>query len=60
MVQIKNGKIMNVFPLEFAESKIRYAFKAWKERWIEFQIPIYGLIRNLVFGRKISLTALKN
>ncbi|HTY21566.1 MAG TPA: amino acid ABC transporter substrate-binding protein [Desulfomonilaceae bacterium] len=31
-VQIQNGKLMNVFPLEFAESKIWYPFKAWKER----------------------------
>jgi len=31
-VQIQNGKLMNVFPLEFAESKIWYPFKPWKER----------------------------
>jgi branched-chain amino acid transport system substrate-binding protein len=31
-VQVQNGKLMNVFPLEFAESKIRYPFKPWKER----------------------------
>jgi branched-chain amino acid transport system substrate-binding protein len=31
-VQIQNGKLMNVFPLDFAESKIRYPFKPWKER----------------------------
>ncbi len=31
-VQIQDGKLKNVFPLEFAESKIRYPFKPWKER----------------------------
>jgi branched-chain amino acid transport system substrate-binding protein len=31
-VQIQKGKLMNVFPLEFAESKIWYPFKPWKER----------------------------
>ncbi len=31
-VQIQNGKLMNVFPLEFAQSKIQYPFKPWKER----------------------------
>ena len=31
-VQVQDGKLRNVFPLEFAESKIRYPFKPWKER----------------------------
>ncbi len=31
-VQIQDGKLKNVFPLEYAESKIRYPFKPWKER----------------------------
>lgn len=31
-VQIQNGKLMNVFPLEFAESKIWFPFKPWKDR----------------------------
>ena len=31
-VQIQNGKLMNVFPLEFAEAKIWYPFKPWKDR----------------------------
>jgi branched-chain amino acid transport system substrate-binding protein len=31
-VQIQDGKLKNVFPLEFAESKIRYPFKPWKQR----------------------------
>lgn len=31
-VQIQNGKLKNVFPLEFAESIIWYPFKPWKER----------------------------
>jgi branched-chain amino acid transport system substrate-binding protein len=31
-VQIQKGKLMNVFPLEYAESKIWYPFKPWKER----------------------------
>lgn len=31
-VQIQNGKLMNVFPLEYAESKILYPFKPWKNR----------------------------
>jgi len=31
-VQIQKGKLLNVFPLEFAESKILYPFKPWKER----------------------------
>lgn len=32
MVQVQNGKLVNAFPLEFAESKIWYPFKPWKER----------------------------
>jgi branched-chain amino acid transport system substrate-binding protein len=31
-VQIQKGKLMNVFPLKVAESKIWYPFKPWKER----------------------------
>jgi len=31
-VQVQNGKLMNVFPLEYAESKIWYPFKPWKDR----------------------------
>lgn len=31
-VQIQNGKLMNVFPLDFAESKVWFPFKPWKER----------------------------
>jgi branched-chain amino acid transport system substrate-binding protein len=31
-VQVQNGKLVNVFPLEFAEAKILYPFKPWKER----------------------------
>jgi len=31
-VQIQNGKLKNVFPLEFAEAEIRFPFKPWKER----------------------------
>jgi branched-chain amino acid transport system substrate-binding protein len=31
-VQIQNGKLMNVFPLTYAEAKIWYPFKPWKER----------------------------
>jgi branched-chain amino acid transport system substrate-binding protein len=31
-VQIQNGKLKNVFPLEFAEAKILFPFKPWKER----------------------------
>lgn len=31
-VQIQEGKLKNVFPVEYAESKIWYPFKAWKER----------------------------
>lgn len=31
-VQIQDGKLKNVFPLDYAESKIRYPFKPWKER----------------------------
>ncbi len=31
-VQIQNGQLKNVFPLEFAESKIWYPFRPWKER----------------------------
>ncbi len=31
-VQIQSGKLENVFPLEFAESKILYPFKPWKQR----------------------------
>lgn len=31
-VQIQSGKLENVFPLEFAEAKILYPFKPWKER----------------------------
>jgi branched-chain amino acid transport system substrate-binding protein len=31
-VQIQNGKLKNVFPLEFAEAKIWFPFKPWKER----------------------------
>lgn len=31
-VQVQNGKLMNVFPLEYAESPIWYPFKPWKER----------------------------
>jgi len=32
LVQVQNGKLMMVFPLEFAESKIWHPFKPWKER----------------------------
>jgi branched-chain amino acid transport system substrate-binding protein len=32
LVQIQNGKLVNVFPLEYAEAKILYPFKPWKER----------------------------
>jgi branched-chain amino acid transport system substrate-binding protein len=31
-VQIQSGKLENVFPLEFAEAKILYPFKPWKQR----------------------------
>ncbi len=31
-VQIQNGKLKNVFPLNYAESKIWYPFKPWKKR----------------------------
>lgn len=31
-VQVQDGKLKNVFPLEFAEAKIWYPFKPWKER----------------------------
>ncbi len=31
-VQIQNGQLKNVFPLEYAESKIWYPFRPWKER----------------------------
>jgi len=31
-VQIQNGKLENVFPLDYAEAKIQYPFKPWKER----------------------------
>lgn len=31
-VQIQDGKLKNVFPLEFAEAKIWFPFKPWKER----------------------------
>ena len=31
-VQIQQGKLKNVFPLDYAESKILYPFKPWKER----------------------------
>jgi branched-chain amino acid transport system substrate-binding protein len=31
-VQIQNGKLMNVFPLDYAEAKIWYPFKPWKNR----------------------------
>jgi branched-chain amino acid transport system substrate-binding protein len=31
-VQIQKGKLMNIFPLDFAESKIWYPFKPWKQR----------------------------
>jgi branched-chain amino acid transport system substrate-binding protein len=31
-VQIQNGKLLNVFPLDFAEGKILFPFKPWKER----------------------------
>jgi hypothetical protein len=31
-VQIQNEKLENVFPLEYAEAKIMYPFKPWKER----------------------------
>ncbi|HMK35173.1 MAG TPA: amino acid ABC transporter substrate-binding protein [Desulfomonilaceae bacterium] len=31
-VQIQDGKLRNVFPLQFAESKIWFPFKPWKER----------------------------
>ncbi len=31
-VQIQNEKLENVFPLEYAEAKILYPFKPWKER----------------------------
>ena len=31
-VQIQQGKLLNVFPLEFAEAKVLFPFKPWKER----------------------------
>lgn len=31
-VQIQKGKLLNVFPLEFAEAKIWFPFKPWKDR----------------------------
>lgn len=31
-VQIQNGKLMNVFPLNYAVSKIWYPFKPWRDR----------------------------
>ncbi len=31
-VQIQDGKLRNVFPLEYAEAPLRYPFKPWKER----------------------------
>jgi branched-chain amino acid transport system substrate-binding protein len=31
-VQVQNGKLVNVFPLEYAEAKILYPFKPWNER----------------------------
>ncbi len=32
LVQVQDGKLTNIFPLDYAESKIRYPFKPWKER----------------------------
>lgn len=31
-VQIQKGKLINVFPLEYAQGKILFPFKPWKER----------------------------
>lgn len=31
-VQVQDGKLMNVFPLEYAEAKVLYPFKPWKQR----------------------------
>ena len=31
-VQIQNGKLENVFPLEYAQAKVWYPFKPWKQR----------------------------
>ena len=31
-VQIQDGKLTNVFPVEYAEAGIRYPFVPWKER----------------------------
>ena len=31
-VQVQDGKLKNVFPLEYAESKVWYPFKPWKQR----------------------------
>jgi branched-chain amino acid transport system substrate-binding protein len=31
-VQIQDGKLKNIFPLDYAESKVRFPFIPWKER----------------------------